>query len=82
MTMRRHAWDEKKATIFEKIVGWDEKEETAIDIVEWDKENVFHPMTLEISFLSHPRTMLVTSGRAAATIVGMLAAAGDDNLEQ
>jgi len=79
---RRPAWDEKKAAIFVNILGWDRKEETAVDIVGWDKETVFHPTTLDISFSSHPRTMLTTSGRAAATIVGMPAAAGDDNMEQ
>ena len=79
---RRPAWDEKKAAIFVNILGWDEKEETAVDIVGWDEETVFHPMTLDISFSSHPRKMLTTYGRTTATIVGMPAAAGDGTMEQ
>ena len=72
----------REATIFVNILGWDKKKKPPSISWGWDEETVFHPTTLDISFSSHPRTMLTTSGRAAATIVGMPAAAGDDNMEQ
>ena len=72
----------REATIFVNILGWYKKEETAVDIVGWNEETVFHPTTLDISFSFYPRTMLTTSGRATATIVVMTAAAEDDNMEK